>query len=112
MSVLYFGITEGVDPGRSPGKKFVGIVVLSLDGQPPSLRQTAIRSVFRLFDSCLLAPVGLLFILHTRLGQRLGDLFAGTIVARAFILKKENESEDESSHESEDESSSDDSPEV
>ncbi|MFZ2957497.1 MAG: RDD family protein [Candidatus Ozemobacteraceae bacterium] len=69
--------------GRSPGKKYVGIRVVRLDGQAIDFFPSLIRNILRLID---FLPIGFLLGLVTMLmnnrHQRLGDLLARTMVIR------------------------------
>jgi len=78
--VLFHALAEG----RTPGKRALGIRVLSVDGRPPSLLQVVIRALIWPIDVMFPVPlpVGLVVIAATSLHQRLGDLFAGTLVVR------------------------------
>jgi uncharacterized RDD family membrane protein YckC len=69
--------------GQSPGKRRVGIRVLSLDGRRPSFNQLVLRNILRLVDFLplgYLAGVASLFV--SERAQRLGDVVAGTLVVR------------------------------
>ncbi len=79
----YFVIAEQLMSGRSPGKALVGLRVVRDGGLPISLRDSLVRNLFRAVD---ILPssylVGLMAMLASRQGKRLGDLAAGTIVIR------------------------------
>ena len=70
--------------GRTPGKRWNGLRVVRTGGQPVGFVSSTIRNLLRIVD---LLPafylVGIVSILVTKRNQRLGDLAAGTIVARA-----------------------------
>jgi uncharacterized RDD family membrane protein YckC len=70
--------------GRTPGKRWTGLRVVRSGGQPVGFVASSIRNLLRLID---LLPgvylVGITSILVTKRNQRLGDLAADTIVARA-----------------------------
>jgi uncharacterized RDD family membrane protein YckC len=70
--------------GRTPGKRWNGLRVVRTGGQPIGFVASVIRNLLRVID---LLPgfylVGMVSILVTRRNQRLGDLAAGTVVARA-----------------------------
>jgi uncharacterized RDD family membrane protein YckC len=70
--------------GTSPGKRMVGLRVVSASGYPASFGQHVLRSVIWLVDVVLMVPVsiGVILIAATPRGQRLGDLAAGTLVLR------------------------------
>ena len=70
--------------GRTPGKRWNGLRVVRTGGQPVGFVSSTIRNLLRVVD---LLPgfylVGIVSILVTKRNQRVGDLAAGTIVARA-----------------------------
>lgn len=70
--------------GRSPGKAALGLRVVTVEGAPIAPRHAFIRSALGLVDF-LLVPGGLVAVLvslFSSRSQRLGDVFAGTIVLR------------------------------
>jgi uncharacterized RDD family membrane protein YckC len=77
---------EVLRSGRTIGKQLNGLRVLRDDGGPISFTASAIRNIVRLVDVFVLLGVpALLSVLLTRHNQRLGDLAAGTIVARERV---------------------------
>jgi len=78
--VLYHAFWEG----QTPGKRALGIRVLSADGHPATLMQLVMRALLWPIDVLLTVPlpVGMIVIAATPKHQRLGDLFAGTLVVR------------------------------
>lgn len=80
--LCYFLVPETA-LGRTPGKWLLGLVVVAEDGTRPSRRAIAVRNLLRPLDFVLCYAVGLLSVLATRRAQRLGDLVAKTVVARA-----------------------------
>ena len=75
---------EVLSGGRTPGKRWTGLRVVRSGGQPVGFVASAIRNILRLVDflpSVYLA--GIVSILVTKRNQRLGDLAADTVVARA-----------------------------
>lgn len=75
---------EVVSTGRSPGKAALGLRVVTVEGAPISARHAFIRSALGLVDF-LLVPGGLVAVLvalFSARSQRLGDVFAGTMVLR------------------------------
>jgi uncharacterized RDD family membrane protein YckC len=83
IECTYFVFWEMTTGGRSLGKAVVGLRVVRDGGFPISLRDSVVRNLLRLVD---LLPwyytVGLISIVLSRDGKRLGDLAAGTIVVR------------------------------
>jgi uncharacterized RDD family membrane protein YckC len=74
---------ETLASGRTPGKRAAGIRVVGMRGEPVSFRASAVRNIVRLFEiAFFLYLPAVLSILLTRHDQRLGDLAAGTVVAR------------------------------
>lgn len=74
---------ETLASGRTPGKRWTGLRVVRLEGQPIGFASSAVRNVVRLADMLPFGYVlGAASILATRKNQRLGDLAAGTLVIR------------------------------
>lgn len=77
---LFFELAMG---GRSPGKRALGLRVMRDGGQPIGLRESFVRNALRFVD---MLPanylVGFVAMLMSPEGKRLGDLAAGTVVAR------------------------------
>jgi len=75
---------EVLNGGRTPGKALTGLRVVRAGGQPVGFVASTIRNLLRLVD---ILPgvylVGITSILVTERNQRVGDLAADTIVARA-----------------------------
>ena len=70
--------------GRTPGKRWTGLRVVRVGGQPVGFVASAIRNLLRPIDFLpSLYLVGIASVLVTKRNQRLGDLAAGTVVARA-----------------------------
>jgi uncharacterized RDD family membrane protein YckC len=79
----YFVCFELLMQGRSPGKAVAGLRVVRDDGLPVGLRESAIRNLLRIVDMLPTAYlVGLVAMVMSRDGKRLGDLAAGTLVVR------------------------------
>jgi uncharacterized RDD family membrane protein YckC len=70
--------------GRTPGKRFLDLRVVSADGHPATLAQHLLRSSLWLLDAVVLVPLplGLLVIASSARRQRIGDVVAGTLVVR------------------------------
>jgi len=79
---FYFLLMEMFMRGQTPGKKAVGIKVVSLLGNPPSFSQHMIRWLFRILETPVIiwGVVPIVSIIRSKYNQRLGDLVAGTIV--------------------------------
>jgi uncharacterized RDD family membrane protein YckC len=83
LELGYFVFFERVMAGQSPGKRWLGLRVVQDGGFPITMRQSIVRNVLRFVDSLPgTYVVGLATVLLSSNGKRLGDLAAGTIVAR------------------------------
>jgi uncharacterized membrane protein SpoIIM required for sporulation/uncharacterized RDD family membrane protein YckC len=88
---LYHMVLEPLMAGRTPGKRMIGLRILTPEGVVPGVGALLIRNVFRLVDSMpVFYMVGLLFVIFGRRHSRIGDLAAGTVLAveRAPFLEK------------------------
>jgi uncharacterized RDD family membrane protein YckC len=104
-SWLYGGLFETFMNGQTPGKRLLGIRVLTVEGQPVNGMQAIVRNILRTIDVLPLLPiqaipgmdellgdevpinyilpsymVGLIFTAASPRFQRLGDLVCGTMV--------------------------------
>ncbi len=76
-------ILETLNNGRTVGKLAAGIRVVGRNGEPVRFLASAVRNIARILDFLpLLYLIGTISIVTTPRGQRVGDLAAGTIVAR------------------------------
>lgn len=83
LSLIYFVALEARD-GQTLGKKLMNIRVVNDDGTPLDLVDSLVRNVLRIVDALpTLYIVGIIAILVTEKGQRVGDLAAGTVVRKA-----------------------------
>ena len=80
--IVYHFACHAFGGGQTPGKRMLGLRVLSADGDPATLSQNLLRSVIWMVDVMIPVPVplGLIVIAATARRQRLGDLVAGTLV--------------------------------
>ena len=77
----YFNFFEWLWNGQTPGKRFLQLRVIKVDGSPVSGVDVLLRNLSRPIDT--LGPmglVGLLMIFVTRNAQRIGDVMARTLV--------------------------------
>ena len=82
--VVYDVAFEVLAGGRTPGKRWTGLRVVRVGGQPVGFVTSSIRNLLRPIDFLpSLYLVGIASVLLTTRNQRLGDLAAGTVVARA-----------------------------
>src|SRR5258708_29310374 len=88
MILLYFPlffyhlIFEIAMNGQSPGKRALGIRVVRLDGDSPTIANYILRWILWPVDVLFSGSVAITFILLTQQGQRLGDVAAGTTVIK------------------------------
>ena len=74
---------EVLNSGRTPGKMAAGIRVVERGGEPIGFIASAIRNIVRIVDFLpIFYVVGSISIVATQDDQRLGDMAAGTYVAR------------------------------
>ncbi len=83
----YFAVFEWLWDGQTPGKRLLKLRVIREDGRPITLWEAIARNLLRIFDAVpgFLIPVysiGLIAIFMSNRDQRVGDLFAGTVVIR------------------------------
>jgi uncharacterized RDD family membrane protein YckC len=78
---LYHPVVEVAMRGLTPGKRRVGIRVVTRTGGAPGTGALLVRNVFRLIDSLpVLYGVGLTLMVLTRDSLRCGDMAAGTLL--------------------------------
>jgi uncharacterized RDD family membrane protein YckC len=85
--VAYYAVLEGLF-GATVGKRFAGLRVTDLTGRRIGRQAAILRNLGRLLDALpFLYLLGGILTLNSRLHQRLGDRFAGTLVvpAAAFL---------------------------
>lgn len=79
----YWTAFETLWSGQTPGKRWVGIRVVRLDGAPVGFFESAVRNLLRLVDFLPgLYGAGVVTMLVNPLHRRLGDLAAGTVLIR------------------------------
>jgi uncharacterized RDD family membrane protein YckC len=79
----YFAAFEALWGGQTPGKRVVGLRVISVTGQPITPFDALLRNLLRIVDQMPgIYAVGVLSIFFTSRNQRLGDLVAGTVVVQ------------------------------
>lgn len=79
----YFVFFEWLWNGQSPGKRWLKLRVIREDGRPITLWEALARNLIRFFDIFPgLYSIGLITVFMSNRDQRLGDLFAGTVVIR------------------------------
>lgn len=88
----YFVVFEWLWNGQTPGKRLMKLRVIREDGRPLTLWEAIVRNLLRIADAApgFVIPVysvGLITIFLNARDQRLGDIFAGTVVIRERIDK-------------------------
>jgi uncharacterized RDD family membrane protein YckC len=83
----YFIVFEWLWNGQTPGKRLFKLRVLRDDGRPLTLWEAIARNLLRICDAApgFIVPVysvGLIVIFLSGRDQRVGDIFAGTVVVR------------------------------
>ena len=83
----YFVVFEWLWNGQTPGKRLLRLRVIRDDGRPIVFWEALIRNIIRLIDAfpggvIPIYSVGLIVIFLNKSDQRVGDLFAGTVVIR------------------------------
>lgn len=78
--LVYFVYLEAGN-GQTPGKGVMGIMVVTENGEPIGMSESAIRNVVKvLLDGNI---IGLIAIVLTDKSQRVGDILASTVVVEA-----------------------------
>lgn len=83
----YFVVFEWIWNGQTPGKRLMKLRVIRDDGRPVTLWEAIARNLLRICDAVpgFVLPVysvGLIVIFLSGRDQRVGDIFAGTVVIR------------------------------
>src|SRR5215217_428263 len=80
----YYVLFEGLMDGQTPGKRIHRIRVVREGGYSVTFGASAVRNLIRVLDMqpLFFYLVGMISVLVTRRGRRLGDIVAGTIVVR------------------------------
>jgi uncharacterized RDD family membrane protein YckC len=80
----YFALFEWLWNGQTPGKRWLKLRVIREDGRPITFWEAAVRNLLRIFDMMPAGfySIGLISVFISERDQRVGDLFAGTVVVR------------------------------
>lgn len=83
----YFISFEWLWNGQTPGKRLLKLRVIREDGRPITFWEALARNLLRIIDAFpgFLIPLysaGLIVVFASRRDQRIGDIFAGTVVVR------------------------------
>ncbi len=85
---LYYVLFEAFGDGQTPGKRIIGLRVVRDGGLSVTFEASAIRNIVRIVDMqpIVLYAVGLVSLVASARGKRLGDMAAGTIVVKEGVL--------------------------
>lgn len=79
----YFVVFETLWNGQTPGKRWMRLRVIRVDGRPVGFFEALVRNVLRSMDFLPSGyALGMLSIMLHRESRRLGDLVAGTVVVK------------------------------
>ena len=86
----YYVLFEGLADGQTPGKRLLRLRVVRDGGYSVTFGASAVRNLVRMIDMqpALFYAVGILSVLFSRSGKRLGDIVAGTIVVREGLVRQ------------------------
>lgn len=88
--LLFYGYFMGFEAlwhGQTPGKRLIGLRVLSVTGRPARLDEAILRNLLRVVDQLPgFYAIGIVTMLVSSRNQRLGDLAAGTVVVHEKAL--------------------------
>jgi uncharacterized RDD family membrane protein YckC len=77
----YFAVFEALWNGQTPGKRAIGLRVITLSGRPITAFDAILRNLVRIVDQIPgIYAVGLVALFVSDKNQRLGDMAAGTVV--------------------------------
>jgi uncharacterized membrane protein SpoIIM required for sporulation/uncharacterized RDD family membrane protein YckC len=86
----YYVLFEGLADGQTPGKRLLRLRVVRDGGYSVTFGASAVRNLVRLVDiqpiPCY--AIGIITIMFSKSGKRLGDLVAGTIVVREGLIRQ------------------------
>ena len=83
----YFMAFEAFWHGQTPGKRLIGLRVLSVTGRPARFHEAILRNLLRVIDQIPgVYAIGIVTMLVSSRHQRLGDLAAGTVVVHEKAL--------------------------
>lgn len=83
---LYHTAAEGIG-GASLGKLIFGLRVVHVDGRPATLKSTFLRDLAYHFDALFFGFIGYLAMQESRLQQRYGDKWGGTVVVKTKVFQ-------------------------
>ncbi|HZI42416.1 MAG TPA: stage II sporulation protein M [Gemmatimonadaceae bacterium] len=86
----YYVLFEGLADGQTPGKRMLRLRVVRDGGYSVTFGASAVRNLVRFVDiqPGLFYTVGMLSVIFSKSGKRLGDIVAGTIVVREGLVRQ------------------------
>ena len=86
----YYVLFEGLADGQTPGKRLLRLRVVRDGGYSVTFGASAVRNLVRLVDIQPIPSyaVGIVTVMFSRSGKRLGDIVAGTIVVREALVRE------------------------
>lgn len=86
----YYVLFEGLADGQTPGKRILRLRVVRDGGYSVTFGASAVRNLVRIVDiqPFPLYGVGLLSVILSKSGKRIGDIVAGTIVVREALVRQ------------------------
>ena len=86
----YYVLFEALADGRTPGKMLQRLRVVRDGGYSVTFGASAIRNLMRIVDMqpLLVYGVGMISVLFSKSGKRLGDMAAGTIVVKEDLVRQ------------------------
>lgn len=86
----YYVLFEGLADGQTPGKRMLRLRVVKDGGYSVTFGASAVRNLIRFVDiqPMPLYTVGILSVVLTKSGKRIGDIVAGTIVVREALVRQ------------------------
>lgn len=84
----WYVLWEGLADGQTPGKRWLGLRVVQEGGYPVGFATSAVRNLVRAIDMQpgIFYGVAIVSTIASRLGKRLGDIAAGTIVVHEKVV--------------------------
>jgi uncharacterized membrane protein SpoIIM required for sporulation/uncharacterized RDD family membrane protein YckC len=86
----YYVLFEALADGRTPGKQLQRLRVVRDGGYSVTFGSSAVRNLMRIVDMqpVLLYGVGMVSVMLSKSGKRLGDMAAGTIVVKEGLVRQ------------------------
>src|SRR5438477_5079564 len=86
----YYVLFEGLADGQTPGKRLLRLRVVRDGGYSVTFAASAVRNLVRIVDiqPALFYAVGMVSVIFSKSGKRLGDIVAGTIVVREGLVRQ------------------------